>query len=210
MENYARNFKAGDVLFQEGDPGAEVYVVQSGRVRLTKRVFRNDVIVEDLSKGDFCGELALVMKTTRPTSAVVVEDSLLLVIPARQFDVMIEQNPAIASQMLKRMATRLTRAQFRLSNFALRQPMGRLLHQLRAEWKVAQIQGTDGLPLIPDDLAEVLGMEPAEAEEILQKAAADKLVTVDSNGVFRINNAESYDRLLSYLELHDRFAFMDV
>ncbi len=209
MENYAKNFKAGDILFQEGDPGTEVYVVQSGRVRLHKRVFRQDVIVEELSKGDFCGELALVMKTTRPTSAVVVEDSRLLVIPAPQFEQMIEQNPAISLQMLKRMATRLTRSQFRLSNFALRTPMGRLMHQLRAEWKVATLQGADSIALVPDDLAEALGMEVGETEELLKKALADRLIDIDANGAFTIRNHDSYDRLLAYLELRDRFEFMD-
>ena len=134
VENYARNFKAGEVLFREGDPGNKAFVLQSGRVRLTKRVFRSDVIVEELGEGDFCGELALVMKTTRPTSAVVLEDATMLVLPADQFEEMVEQNPAISVQMLKRMATRITRIQFRLSNFALRSPMARMLHQLRAEW----------------------------------------------------------------------------
>ena len=208
MENYARNFRAGEVLFQEGDPGAEVYVVQSGRVRLTKRVFRTDVVVEDLTKGDFCGELSLVMKTTRPTTAVVVEDAQCLVIPSEQFEQMIESNPAISLQMLKRMATRLTRSQFRLSNFALRRPMARLLHQLRAEFKVATLQGAP-VPLIPDDLAEVLGMEPAEVEDMLKKALEDRLIDVGANGTFSILNHESYDRLLSYLELRDRFEFLD-
>lgn len=209
MENYARNFSAGDVLFQEGDPGTEVFVIQSGRVRLTKRVYRQDVVVEELGKGDFCGELALVMKTTRPVTATVIEDSTLLVIPASQFEAMIEQNVAISVQMLRRMATRLTRSQFRLTNFALRSPMARLLHQLRAEWKVANLQGSEGIPLIPDDLAEVLGMEPSETEDILRKALKDRLIDIDAKGMFTISNQESYDRLLAYLELKDRFEFLD-
>jgi CRP-like cAMP-binding protein len=208
VENYARNFKAGEVLFREGDPGNKAYVLQSGRVRLTKRVFRSDVIVEELGKGDFCGELALVMKTTRPTSAVVMEDATMLVLPADQFDEMVEQNPAISVQMLRRMATRITRIQFRLSNFALRSPMARMLHQLRAEWKVAKIKGADGTALVPDDLAESLGLEPSEAEEILSKGVKDKLLTVE-DGVFKIVNNDSYDKFLSYLELRDRFEFLD-
>lgn len=207
MDKYARNFVAGTVLFQEGDPGTEVYVIQSGRIRLTKRVFRTNVVVEDLGKGDFCGELALVMKTTRPVTATVLEDSKLLVIPAEQFAIMIEQNATITLQMLRRLATRLTRAQFRMSNFALRHPMARMLHQLRAEWKVATLQGNEGISVVPDDLAEALGMEIGEVDKILDKAVKDKLIEIDSQGVFRITNNESYDKLLSYLELKDKFEF---
>lgn len=207
MDRYAKSYTAGTVLFQEGDPGTEVYVIQSGRVQLSKRVFRTNVVVEDLSKGDFCGELALVMKTTRPVTATILEDARLLAIPAEQFAAMVEQNATITLQMLRRLATRLTRAQFRMSNFALRQPMGRMLHQLRAEWKVASLQGNDGVALVPDDLAEALGMEIGEVEQVLEKAARDRLIEIDDQGVFKILNNESYDRLLSYLELRDRFEF---
>ncbi len=209
MDNYAKTFKAGTILFEEGDPGTDVYVIQSGRVRLTKRVFRSEVTVEELGKGEFCGELALVMKTTRPTTATVLEDAQLLVVPAEQFEAMIQQNSAITLQMLKRLATRITRAQFRLSNFALRRPMARLLHQLRAEWKASSLQGSEGVPLVPDDLAAVLGIEPAEMDEILTKAVKDRLIDVHEDGVFTIRNREAYDKLLMYLELHDRFEFLN-
>lgn len=207
MEQYAKVYAPGTVLFQEGDPGTEVYVVQTGKVRITKRVFRTDVVVEDLGKGDFCGELALVMKTTRPGTAVVVDEAQLLVIPAEQFEDMVSSNPAITLQMLKRLAARLTRAQFRLSNFALRQPLARLLHQLRAEWKVAHIQGKDGLALVPDDLAQALGMETGEVAGILERAVKDRVIGIDASGAFNIPDHDAYDRLLSYLELRDRFEF---
>lgn len=209
MENYIKHYQAGSVLFEEGDPGNEVFVVQSGRIQLTKRVFRSEVVVEELGKGEFCGELALVMATTRPATATVIEDAHLLVVSADQFETMIQQNANITLQMLRRLATRMTRAQFRLTNFALRRPMARLLHQLRAEWKAASIQGARGVPYVPENLSAVLGVEPAELEEIIAKASRDKLIEIDSDGVFTITNPEGYDRLLLYLELHDRFEFME-
>jgi hypothetical protein len=44
-------------------------------------------------------------------------------------------------------------------------------------------------------------------DKILDKAVKDKLIEIDSQGVFRITNNESYDKLLSYLELKDKFEF---
>lgn len=208
MDDYTKSFAAGTILFEEGDPGNEVYVIQTGRIRLTKRVFRSDVVVEELGKGEFCGELALVMKTTRPITATVLEDSRLLVVPSEQFEQMVQQNTAISMQMLKRLATRLTRAHFRLSNFALRRPMARLLHQLRAEWKASSIQGNEGISLVPDNLAESLAMEPSELDDILTAAVKDHLIDVAQDGAFTITNRESYDQLLMFLELKDRFDFI--
>ncbi|MEL6182317.1 MAG: cyclic nucleotide-binding domain-containing protein [Myxococcota bacterium] len=210
MEKYIKHHQAGTVLFEEGDPGNEMFVIQSGRVRLSKRVFRTEIVVEELSKGEFCGELSLVMKTTRPVTATVTQDAQLLVVSSTNFEAMIQQNSSIMFQMLKRLATRMTRAHFRLSNFALRRPMARLLHQLRAEWKAASLKGAEGVPYVPDNLCDALGLEPAELDQIIQKAVADRLISIDREGIFRITNREAYDRLLMYLELHDRFEFMEV
>jgi CRP-like cAMP-binding protein len=206
-EQHSITCERGTVLFAEGDVGDEVFVVQSGRIRMTRRVVNAQVAVEELSAGDFCGELALVMTTARLATATVVEEAQLLVVSAESFGEMLTSNPAVTSQMLKRLAVRLARAHFRLSNFALRTGRGRVLHQLRAEWQVARMESGDGLALVPDDLAAVLGMELGEVVHILEGARRDRLVSVDNAGVFTIPDQAAYDRLLSYLELQDRFEF---
>ena len=207
MENYIKQFAVGEVLFEEGTQGDKMFVIQSGRVQLSKRVFRDEVVVEELGKGEFFGELALVMSTTRPVTALVLEDAEVLVITAGNFETMLQQNSSIMFQMLKRLAVRMTRSHFRLSNFSLRRPMARLLHQLRAEWKAARFKGADGIPYIPDNLAAAIGVEISELEMIIDKVVDDKLVHIDSDGIFTITDHVGYDKLLMYLELRDRFEF---
>ena len=207
MEQYAITCEPGTVLFSEGDESQSVYVIQSGRIQMTRNVVHHPVVVEELGPGDFCGELALVVSSPRLATATVLEEADLLVISAPEFEEMIGANVAITMQMLKRLTARLARAHFRLSNFALRTGQGRLLHQLRAEWRAASVNDGDGLALVPDDLAEVLGMETAEVRATLEEAVRNHLVTVDKAGVFTIPDEASYDRLLAYLELKDRFEF---
>lgn len=198
----------GTVLFREGEEGSNMFVVKSGRVRLRKRVHNTDVVVDELSAGAFCGELALINDQPRPVTATVIEEASLLRIGADQFEKMVRKNEDIALRMLKKMGQRLTQAQYRVSNLILRTPEGRLLRQLRRE---AERAG-DGEDLsarapVPDDLADSLALEIGEVKKLLNELVRQKLIDIDKDGYFQIIDPKAFDRYLSYLELHDRFQY---
>jgi CRP/FNR family transcriptional regulator, cyclic AMP receptor protein len=67
----ARDFKAGDVIFWEGDPAQELFIIQSGEVeiRLGNR------ILETLPKYSIFGEMALVDNAPRSATAVAASDA---------------------------------------------------------------------------------------------------------------------------------------
>ncbi|QED26091.1 Crp/Fnr family transcriptional regulator [Microvenator marinus] len=194
---------AGTVLFKEGETGTKMYVIKSGRIRMSKRVFDTDVTVEELGAGDFCGEIALLNEQPRPTTATVLADATVIQVDAAQFENMIRSNSDIAVRMLKKMSQRLIQSQFRLSNFALRTTKGRLLHQLRAESSVA---GGKPSP-IPDNLVDVLGLELGEIKVLLSEFVKDDLISIDKRGFFTITDPVAFDRYLKYLELNDHFEF---
>lgn len=199
---------AGTVLFREGEKGDKMYVLKSGRVRLTKRVQQASIILEDLNAGAFCGELSMVNDQPRPVTATVLEDAAVIRIDASQFENMLRSNSDIAVRMMKRMTQRLTRAQYRLVNFSLRKTKARLMHQLRQE---AILRSEGGVPRaltpIPDNIAGILGLEIGELKRLLTQLVRDDLITVHPDGNFQIVDPQSYDRFLNYLELHDRFEY---
>ena len=49
----------GELIVRAGDPGAEMYVIQSGRVRITKQMGGREIVLGDLGPGDFFGEMSL-------------------------------------------------------------------------------------------------------------------------------------------------------
>ncbi|TDP73500.1 Crp/Fnr family transcriptional regulator [Bradymonas sediminis] len=199
---------AGTVLFREGEVGTKMYVIKSGRVRLSKKIQDSSIVLEELGAGGFCGEVAMVSDQPRPVTATVVSDAAVIQIDAGQFENMLRSNSDIAVRMMKRMTQRLTRAQFRLANFSLRTTKARLMHQLRNE---ALNRSTDGglqatVP-IPDDIAASLGLEIGELKKILTALVKDELIVVDARGYFQIIDVEAFDRFLRFLELHDRFEY---
>lgn len=104
---FLTHFKKGHVLFHEGDEGDEMFIVQSGRVAIKKKVKEGETTLAVLEKGDFFGEMAILERMPRSASAEVVEDGDLIVISGEIFGDMIKANPEIAVRMLRKYSIRL-------------------------------------------------------------------------------------------------------
>ena len=198
----ARSYSAGTSLFEEGQPGDRMYVIRSGRVRISKKVCDEEVTLEELGPGEFLGELALVNDQPRAVSAMVVEDASLIAIEAQQFEAMLKGNSDIALRMMKKLCQRLTQAHHRVATMTLRSNAARLLKQLRLE---AERHGGGAQVPIPHDIAEVLALELGEIKRLLGQFVHDELITLDRNGRFQIVDPDAVNRYLRFLELEDRF-----
>jgi len=58
FQRFAQNCVKGTVLFREGEPGRDVYVLQSGKISITKKVGDREILLATLNAGEFFGELA--------------------------------------------------------------------------------------------------------------------------------------------------------
>jgi CRP-like cAMP-binding protein len=104
---FLTHYKKGHVLFKEGDDGEDMYIVQSGRVAIKKKMKEGDATLAVLEKGDFFGEMAILERMPRSASAEMVEDGDLIVIAGEIFGDMIKANPEIAVRMLRKQSIRL-------------------------------------------------------------------------------------------------------
>ena len=104
---FLTHFHKGQVLFKEGDDGEDMYIIQSGRVAIKKKVRDGEATLAILEKGDFFGEMALLERMPRSAGAEMVEDGDLIVIGSEIFGDMIKANPEIAVRMLRKYSIRL-------------------------------------------------------------------------------------------------------
>src|SRR5215472_8252106 len=107
---FGKEFPAGEVLFREGESGEEMFVIQSGLVRITKRVGHEERPLATLGRGEFLGEMAILNEKPRTATATVIEDAKCLVIGARTLETMIAKNTEIALRLIKKLAKRLDSA----------------------------------------------------------------------------------------------------
>jgi CRP-like cAMP-binding protein len=104
---FLKHFPKGVVLFHEGDEGEDMYIIQSGKVAIKKRVPHGEATLAILEKGDFFGEMAVLERMPRSASAEMVEDGDLIVIGSDVFGDMIKANPEIAVRMMRKYSIRL-------------------------------------------------------------------------------------------------------
>ena len=99
----------GTILFRQGDPSDSMFVVASGRIRLTLGAGAEVREIGTLGAGDFFGEISLLTGAERTATAEVIEDSRLLVVGRDAFRMMVQDDLATVTRMLSAQGERLSR-----------------------------------------------------------------------------------------------------
>jgi CRP-like cAMP-binding protein len=103
-------YAAGDVIFQQGELGTEMFIIQEGEVDIVKHINGESHALSHLEKGDFFGEMAILESVPRTADAVAVTDVRALVINGARFDEMLRKNPEVAVRIIRKYSKRLREA----------------------------------------------------------------------------------------------------
>jgi CRP-like cAMP-binding protein len=206
FSRFGKKFPANTVLFHEGAPGEEMYILQSGRVKISKKIRGVEKTLATLEKGEFFGEMAILNDKPRSASAETLDDCDMLVIDRKTFDALIRGNAEIAVRFIKRLADRLREANDQMESLMIKDNTSRLVSILA---KQVREKNTDGgeFSVTIEDLAGLAGIEAAQARTILEKLASVRIVAVTGDKVF-IKNQDQVDRLIRYLEMREIFGEM--
>ncbi|HZI18564.1 MAG TPA: DUF1003 domain-containing protein [Pyrinomonadaceae bacterium] len=121
-----RSAPAGTRLFNTGDAGDSMYLIEGGRVRIHLPDERGeDLTLAELGDGDFFGEMAILDGKPRSAHATVAEDAELGVLPREAFHRFVGANPEVAIHMMAAIADRLRR-----TDELLRQRVSRNLNEV--------------------------------------------------------------------------------
>lgn len=97
---HLRSFKAGEIIFQEGDAGDGLYMVVNGSVRISKQSATGEEALAVLEPPAYFGEMALIDLSARAASAIANEASGLFFIPLQELRALIEAQHKIALKIL--------------------------------------------------------------------------------------------------------------
>ncbi len=118
---FLTRFKKGDFVFREKEEGDEMFIIQSGRVAITKVVRGKRATVAMLEKGDFFGEMSVLERLPRTADAEVLENADIISINSQTFGEMIRSNPEIAVRMLRKYSMRMREYSEQLENLQANQ-----------------------------------------------------------------------------------------
>ena len=201
---FGKRFPMNTVLFREGDRGEEMFILQSGKVKISKKIRGVEKTLATLEKGEFFGEMAILNDKPRSATAETIEDSDMLVIDRKTFETLLRSNVEIAIRFIKRLADRLRETNDQMEALMIRDNTSRLVSLLAKQVK----EKKGALSISIDELAGLAGIEGSQAKMILEKLASVRILTLGADDHVTIANQEQADRLLRYLEMREIFGEM--
>lgn len=99
---HQREYRSDEVIFNEGDIGLGMYIIEKGNVCITCRA--DGHILAELKEGDFFGELALLDESPRSASAVAKTPTRMLCFFKPALIDLIERSPGLGSKILFKLA----------------------------------------------------------------------------------------------------------
>ena len=134
-----RTYPRGAMIFYECQHGSDMYIIQSGSVRISKVVAGKEVTLALLKKGDLFGEMALLENLPRSANAIANEEARLMVVNKENFNQMVTTQPQMISKLTTMFADRLWTMQRQLTNTQLRDTREKLIDMISLQLEKQKI-----------------------------------------------------------------------
>jgi CRP-like cAMP-binding protein len=206
FQRFGREFPRGHVLFREGEPGKEMFVLQSGKVAISKHVRDVEKVLATLGPGEFFGEMAIISNKPRNATATVAEDAKVLVIDPKTFEGMIRGNSEIAVRMIKKLSERLSEADAQIENLLLSDPASRVVQHVLQTCQSRGRPMEEGIEIDFNvkDLPRQIGVGEPAIRFMVTKLERSGLVEVAGDRMTVHDTARLHD-YLQYLEMKWKF-----
>jgi CRP-like cAMP-binding protein len=157
-----RVLRRGEVLFREGEPANALYLVESGRVKLTQTTAGGqEVILRYLSPGDAFAAVALFERGTYPVTAQATERTRLRAWSREVLPRLVREHPRFEANLLRIVSSHTREALSRVRELATEPVAQRLARTLLRLGQQVGVEEADGGLLIEritqQEVADVAG-----------------------------------------------------
>ncbi len=189
-----RTYQDGQMIFSEHEPGDELFIIQSGKVKITKIINGKEILIAVLNPGDIVGEMALLENKPRTASIVAYGNTNLLAVNKENFDKIVIQNTNMATKLITLLSQRIWTIYKQLSNLLLKNPASRLMDTLLTQILKQNIQISKKRPYKfnfgGDELLKMVGLEGSEGKQALNEMLNKKFLQIQNNKIYCEDIAE--------------------
>ncbi|MBS0617975.1 MAG: Crp/Fnr family transcriptional regulator [Spirochaetes bacterium] len=114
FNKFGKQYNTGEIIFCEFEPGNSFYLIQTGRVKISKVVKDKEKTMDILGVGDIFGEMAILEEQPRSATASAVEPVTVLHFDRDNFVSMMMSQPQLAFKLLVVFSKRIYDAKRRL------------------------------------------------------------------------------------------------
>ena len=204
-----RTYSKDTMLFAEGEPGDELFIIQKGSIKITKIVDNKEVLLAMLKPGDILGEMALLEGKPRAASALAYEDCEVMAINKANFEVMINNQPQIIDRITILLSDRIWLIYKQLANAMIESPIGKMYDALliQLEKNRVTIDGktpytfTFGKP----ELFNMVGIPEKNGDTVLRQMMESKKLQIIDNKIHTTSTEEIFKQS-EYFRKMDKIA----
>lgn len=120
MQMKQREYNSGEVVIREGDRADCAYIIERGRVKVSRSAPGGSVVLAELGAGELVGEMGIISEKPRSASVIALEPCVLRVIEQHDLLDTLQSDRETAIKLLRVLFDRLRQADARLSQ--LEQP----------------------------------------------------------------------------------------
>lgn len=203
-ESFYSLYKDGQIIFLEHEPGGEMYIIQEGKVKITKLVNNNEVLLAVLKKGDIFGEMSLLDNKPRSASAIAFGPTKLMAVNKANFEPTVKAHPEIATRIIELLSERIWLIYKQLFNNMIKDPIGKIYDSLYTQLQKARIPITVGtshtFDFGADELIKFVGFNQQDGSMNIKKLFdSDKGITV-VDGKIHIKDVTNIEKAVNVLK----------
>ena len=190
FEKDFRQYKRGDILYQEGNRISGFFCIHSGIIKVFKTGFDGkEQIIRFAKKGDIIAYRSILSNELACTSAKVIEDCQVCFIPSEILISFIKTNSSYALELLKLACHELGEANSFITDIAqktVRERLAEILLFLVNDFGVDNQQFLK-ISLTREELANIVGTATESVIRLLSEFKSDKLVELNGRKIKIIN-----------------------
>lgn len=176
------DFAAEQTIYFEGDAGKNLYLVASGKVKLTRLASSGrEVLLDILQGGEYFGHFAIASQHGYSETAIAQTDCCILQISAQNFEMVMNRHPEVTKEVLKAVGQRLEESQEiikQLSVYTVEERIAATL--IRVARKLGEQKQTGTLIQIPfsrQDLAAMTGTTVETVSRVMSRFSMEGLIS---------------------------------
>jgi CRP/FNR family transcriptional regulator, polysaccharide utilization system transcription regulator len=197
FEKDYRQYKRGDILYQEGNRISGFYCVNNGIIKVFKTGFDGkEQIIRFAKKGDIIAYRSVLSNELACTSAKVIEDCQVCFIPSEVLISFIKLNSTFALEMMKLACHELGEANSFITDIAqktVRERLAEVLIFLVHDFGLDNQQFLN-ISLTREELANIVGTATESVIRLLSEFKSDKLVELNGRRI-KILNTKGLEKI---------------
>ncbi len=209
-ENFKRVYPDNTMICCEHEPGNELYIIQSGKIKITKMIDNKEVLLAVLKEGDIFGEMALLENKPRSASGIAYGETSIMAVNKENFKNMISTQPQLVTRLICLLAERTWVVYRQLTNLKISSKHGRVFDVLLIQLEKNKINIVPKMPYTfefgPTELMNMVGLSGADGKTIIQEIFTNKKLQVVDNRIVasdieEIKKQVEYYKKMDILEL---------